>query len=123
MRETKYWTLSVACALVVLVLLGLHMAIMHLPGLLERMFGLRGSPLAWQSLLDRGRDVFFTWTYVLALAAGLFHGLYGVHNALTEVWSGERASRRIGIGCWVAGIVLFAVGTCATVLFHFGVAA
>ena len=117
MRETFYWLLNIVCAVVILVLLGLHMGIMHLDGVLAAVFGAPEKPLSWNNMLERGGSSFFTVTYVVLLATALFHGFYGLRTMLLEYWSGLRAERVITAACWFAGIALFAIGTYVTVSF------
>ncbi len=118
MGETKYWFINFLAGLVVLALLGLHMAIMHLDSLLAMLAPIPARPLEWANMLDRGKDTFFTVTYVLLLASALFHGLYGVRTMMTEYLPSKRAHQVIVTICWTVGVVLFSVGTYATVAFH-----
>lgn len=114
----KYWLVNALCGVVVLFLLGGHMAGMHLDDLLALVFGSSTEPLEWAEVNDRGQSPFFTVSYVFLLGTALFHGLYGLHTILTERWSGRRAARLILYGCWSAGVILFLTGTIATVSFH-----
>lgn len=114
----KYWLLNAVCGVLVLFLLGIHMAVMHLDDVLALVIGTDPAPLDWSRVTLRGESRFFTITYVILLGSALFHGLYGLHTMLTELWSGPRAARLIPLGCWVAGVFLFLVGSIATVSFH-----
>ncbi|MDH3712234.1 MAG: hypothetical protein OET44_00120 [Gammaproteobacteria bacterium] len=120
-NKIKYWALNVFCALVLAVLLGAHMGLMHLPGLLGQINPAWKDPLAWAHVSERGRSAAITGGYVLLLGLALFHGLYGVHTMFTEFFSGERAARRIAAGCWIAGIALFVIGAFSSVIFHISV--
>ena len=121
-RDIRYWAANIVSALVVLGVLGVHMGLIHLDGLLGLINPDWVGPLAWERVLARGESGFFTATYVLLVGTALFHGLYGLHTILTEVWDTPRASLRIAVGCWVAGILLFSVGTVAVLAFHFRLA-
>ena len=116
---TKYWLINAACAVVVLLLLGMHMAGIHLDDVMALIFGSNTEPLSWAQVNARGTSTFMTVSYILLLGTALFHGFYGLHTILTEFWPGPRASRVVLFGCWAAGIVLFLTGSIATVAFHF----
>lgn len=116
MRESRRFALHLAAAVIILVLLGLHMAIMHLDGLLARIAGIAGDPLAWEQVLARGRSVFFTLSYVVLLGAALYHGLYGLHTMIAELEPPPRVRRAVGAALWIGGVVLFGVGTAATLI-------
>ncbi len=113
MRDRTLWTWHVGAGLVILVLLGLHMAIMHLDATL----GLFGTgevePVDWESVVSRMQDLFFTVTYVLLLGAALYHGFYGLRNILLELNPGPGLRRVIDVGLSVGGLALFAFGTWA----------
>ena len=114
----KYWLINALCGVVVLFLLGSHMAGMHLDDRLALVIGSSTEPLVWAQVNDRGQSPLFTISYVVLLGTALFHGLYGLHTILTEHWSGWREARLILYGCWSAGVILFLTGTIATVSFH-----
>jgi len=116
MRESKRFALHLAAAVVILVLLGLHMTIMHLDGLLTRIAGFTGDPLAWEQVLARGRSLFFALTYVVLLGAALYHGLYGLHTMIAELEPPPRVQRTITAVLWIGGVVLFGVGTAVTLI-------
>lgn len=115
MRETKFWILHMAAGLVILALLGTHMAIMHL-GELLRLVGVGpGSPIEFANVAARGRLPIFMVTYVILLAAALFHGLFGLRTILLELTLSPRAERAVTVTCWGVGVVLFLVGAWAAV--------
>ena len=69
MRDRTLWTWHIGAGVVILVLLGLHMAIMHLGATLG-IFGTPGAkPVEWESVVLRAQSLFFTVTYVLLLGA------------------------------------------------------
>lgn len=113
MRDRTLWTWHVGAGLVILVLLGLHMAIMHLDQSLG-IFGVEGThPVEWESVAARAGSLFFTVTYVLLLGAALYHGLYGFRNILLELNPGAGLRRAVNVGLAALGVVLFVVGTWA----------
>jgi succinate dehydrogenase hydrophobic anchor subunit len=117
--QSRYWLWMLLSALVMLILLGWHMAIMHLESLLEHMVSISSQPLAWGDVIARSRNVFITGVYVILLGAALFHGFFGLRTMLAEYWPRKGAEKVINISCWVAGIILFSVGTYTTLSFHF----
>ena len=113
MRDRTLWTWHIGAGVVILVLLGLHMAIMHLDQSLG-IFGTAGAePVEWESVAARAGSLFFTVTYVLLLGAALYHGFYGLRNILLELNPGAGVRRVINVGLTVVGLGLFAFGTWA----------
>jgi len=113
MRDRTLWTGHIGAGLVILVLLGLHMAIMHLDATLG-IFGTPGAePIEWESVVLRVQSLFFTVTYVLLLGAALYHGLYGLRNILLELNPGATVRRTINVGLSLVGLGLFGFGTWA----------
>lgn len=118
MRDTPLWTWHVVAGVVILVLLGLHMGMMHLNGILH-LTGFNpapGGPLDWANVVHRAKQVTFVVIYVLLLAAGLFHGLYGLRNILYELNPGRGLQRFIGAVLVVVGVVFFVFGTWAAIM-------
>jgi succinate dehydrogenase / fumarate reductase membrane anchor subunit len=113
MRDRTLWTWHIGAGVVILVLLGLHMAIMHLDQTLG-IFGTAGAePVEWESVAARAGSIFFTVTYVLLLGAALYHGFYGLRNILMELNPGAGLRKTINVGLAVLGLALFAFGTWA----------
>ena len=110
MRDRTLWTWHIGAGVVILVLLGLHMAIMHL----AQTLGISGAePTEWESVAARAGSLFFTVTYVLLLGAALYHGFYGFRNILLELNPGPGIRRVINVGLTVVGLGLFAFGSWA----------
>ena len=113
MRDQRLWTWHLLAGLVIFVLLGLHMAIMHLDTMLG-WFNPEGlKPIAWESVLQRARMGFFTISYVVLLGAALFHGLYGLRNILCELGPGRGAKGLISVVLALGGAGLFVFGAWA----------
>jgi succinate dehydrogenase hydrophobic anchor subunit len=113
MRDQRLWTWHVLAGLVILVLLGLHMAVMHLDTLLG-WFNPDGlKPIAWASVLERARMGFFTVSYVVLLGAALFHGLYGLRTILFELGAGRGLKGLISVVLALGGAGLFVFGAWA----------
>lgn len=113
MVDKKLWTWHLVAGLAILVLAGLHMAIMHLDAALGIFNPAGGHPIDWPNVLARGQSLFFTLTYVLLLGVALFHGLYGLRNILLELNPGPGLRSVIGWFLIIAGVALFVLGTWA----------
>jgi succinate dehydrogenase / fumarate reductase membrane anchor subunit len=113
MRDQRWWTWHVAAGAVILVLLGLHMAIMHLNAILG-LFNAPGTePIEWTNVVERAKSGFFMVTYVVLLGAALFHGLYGLRNMLFELNPGAGVKKGVDLLFVVGGVALFVFGTWA----------
>lgn len=116
-QERTLWTWQLLTGVVILGLLGLHMVIMHLGGALGlAVFNPAGDhPVDWANVAHRARQAFFTVTYVLLLAAALFHGLNGLRNIVAELAPKPRLERAVSAALKVLGGALFVLGTWAAV--------
>jgi succinate dehydrogenase hydrophobic anchor subunit len=113
MRDRTAWTWHIGAGVVILVLLGLHMAIMHLDATLG-IAGVPGAkPVDWASVVERMKSLFFAATYVILLGAALYHGFYGLRNIVFELNPGRRLRRLINVGLSLVGLALFFFGTWA----------
>ena len=117
-RNLKYWFINAVCGLLVLVLAGMHLFSFHLDDLMALVFSNSTEPLAWAQVSARGTSLAYVIGYIVLLGTALFHGFYGLHTVLTEIWSSQRASAAINILCWLFGLSLFATGVVAAVSFH-----
>ena len=113
MREQRWWTWHVASGAVILVLLGLHMVTMHLDALVGMFNPAGGHPIEWANVIARAKGVGFMVSYVLLLAAALYHGLYGFRNIVFELNIGAGTKQAVGSLLLVAGLGLFIVGAWA----------
>jgi succinate dehydrogenase hydrophobic anchor subunit len=118
MRDQKLWTWHVLAGLVILVLLGLHMAIMHLDAILGIFNPAGGHPVDWANVVARAKSVGFTASYVILLGVALFHGLYGLRNILFELNPAPWLRRVVGVVLLLGGLGLFAYGTWAALASH-----
>jgi succinate dehydrogenase / fumarate reductase membrane anchor subunit len=116
LRGTRYWLLSLAAALVVLVLLGIHMAMMHLDGLLASLVPAWATPLHWAPTLARARSLAFSVGYLLLLTTALYHGFYGLRTLLLELDRGPVWERGVTVGCWLMGGALWVIGSVTTLV-------
>jgi len=115
MRDRTLWTWHIGAGVVILVLLGLHMAIMHLDATLGIFGTADAKPVDWASVVLRMKSLFFAVTYVLLLGAALYHGLYGLRNIVFELNPGGTVRRVVNVGLTALGLALFVFGTWAAV--------
>jgi succinate dehydrogenase hydrophobic anchor subunit len=112
MRETRLWLLSLTCTSLIIVLLGLHFAIMHYSPVFT------GQTIeevrSFQMMLERGRSMAQFVVYILFLAVALYHGLYSLRGIIIELPVARGRNRLIGRGLLLIGLVFFAYGTYVT---------
>ena len=113
MRDRTLWTWHIGTGVVILVLLGLHMAIMHLDATLGIFGTAEVKPVDWTSVVERMQSMFFAVTYVILLGAALYHGFYGLRNILLELNPGPGLRRAINVGLSLVALALFVFGTWA----------
>lgn len=113
--EVGSWTWFILAAIVVFVLLGLHMLIVHMDGILGIFNPAGGSALSWDNVTARGHSGFFTVTYIVLLAAALYHGFYGLRTIIFELGLKEKFQRCWTVTLWIVGVVLFIFGTYAAI--------
>jgi succinate dehydrogenase / fumarate reductase membrane anchor subunit len=113
MRDQKLWTWHLAAGVIILFLLGLHMAIMHLDALLGIFNPAGGHPIDWANVVARGQSLAFTTTYILLLGTALFHGLYGLRNILFELDPAPPLKKALSWVLILVGVGLFIFGTWA----------
>jgi succinate dehydrogenase / fumarate reductase membrane anchor subunit len=113
-RDQRLWTWHIGAGAVILVLLGLHMTVMHLDEIV-RVFSASPdkAPIDWENVQARSQMVFFLVSYVLLLAAALFHGFYGLRNIVFELNPAAGAKKAVNGILVFAGVALFVVGTWA----------
>jgi succinate dehydrogenase / fumarate reductase membrane anchor subunit len=109
-RDHKLWTWHLAAGILIFFLLGLHMAIMHLDALLGLFSPAGGHPIDWENVAARNQSLFFMVTYVLLLAAALFHGFYGLRNILFELGPSATLKKSLSWALILVGLSLFIVG-------------
>lgn len=110
MRESRLWALHLLAGAALLVLLGIHMAIMHYDVILGFLGTAHEPVLAFTAVLARDRDAVMRVLYVLLLGCALYHGLYGLRGVLREIWPSERAGRAVAAAVVIVGLVVFVYG-------------
>jgi succinate dehydrogenase hydrophobic anchor subunit len=118
MRDRTLWTWHLFAGVVILVFLGLHMTIMHLDGSIRIFNTPEGEPIDWANVALRMKSLFFAVTYVVLLAAALYHGLYGLRNILFELNPGAGLRTTVNVVFTLAGLGLFVFGAWAAIASH-----
>jgi succinate dehydrogenase / fumarate reductase membrane anchor subunit len=118
MRETKYWTWHMTTGVVILFLLGLHMLVMHVGGITHLFVPYGGEAVSRVNSLFRDGKLFFTMTYVLLLAAALYHGLYGLRTILFELTLKPAIEKGVTVVMLAVGLGLFGLGAWAAIAAH-----
>ncbi|MBN2290618.1 MAG: hypothetical protein JXQ83_14885 [Candidatus Glassbacteria bacterium] len=108
MRESTLWLLHLLCGAVLVIVLGTHFGVMHVGGLL-------GIPhdevLTFASVSVRSQMPFYLAVYMLLLAAGLYHGLYGLRSIVLEVAAlGTAGQKVLNVLLIIGGWGFFAFG-------------
>ncbi|MDB9823264.1 hypothetical protein OAC89_06165 [Deltaproteobacteria bacterium] len=119
MQETKYWIWHLISSVVILILLSIHMITNHLSCLLGWFNPLGGEPTEWGNILARGKLFFYGIMYVLLLASGLYHGLFGSRKIIFELGISSGFKKLISIFFIIIGVFLFIIGCWATFSFYF----
>ena len=112
MRETRLWSLHLLAIPIIFVLLGMHFAVMHYAPVFYGMSVEEAR--SFEVMIERGRSVAQLVLYILLLAAGLYHGLYGVRGILRELPLTPALSKAVDIGILLFGLFIFALGTYVT---------
>jgi len=111
MRESKLWFLHIVTAVVILFLLGSHMGIMHMGGILK-VFGIGSDePTSADEVFARSQQALFMVVYIVLLGTALFHGLYGLRSIIYELSLPKALEKTVGRLLCVAGIALFIYGS------------
>jgi succinate dehydrogenase hydrophobic anchor subunit len=83
MRETRLWSLHILVLPIIAILLGMHFAIMHYAPVFYGMSVEEAR--SFEVMIERGKSIAQLVLYILLLAAGLYHGLYGLRGILREL--------------------------------------
>lgn len=110
MKSSIGWTWHLLAGVILAFLLGLHMFIMHLDDLLN-IGGAATPAVSFAEVAQRGQQAAFMVTYILLLAAALYHGLYGLRTILFELTLAARLEKLITATFVLAGLMMFIYGT------------
>ena len=112
MRETRLWSLHLLVIPIIAVLLGAHFAVMHYAPVF---YGVSVDEARnFETMIERGRSVAQLVLYILLLAAGLYHGLYGLRGILRELPLTPAFVKLVDGGVLLFGLFIFALGVYVT---------
>lgn len=112
MRETRLWSLHILVIPIIAILLGMHFALMHYAPVFYGMSVEKAREFG--TMIERGKSVGQLVIYILLLAAGLYHGLYGLRGILRELPLTPRLVKVVDYGVLLLGLATFALGTYVT---------
>ena len=113
MKTVITWTWHLLAGVALAFLLGMHMFIMHLDEVFNFFGGAKA--VSFAAVAERGKQASFAISYILLLAAALYHGLYGLRTIIFELTLAPRAERFITAAFVLFGVVLFVYGTSAAI--------
>jgi succinate dehydrogenase / fumarate reductase membrane anchor subunit len=116
MKNSITWSWHLLAGVALVFLLGTHMFIMHLDDVFKFAGGDAAKAVSFAAVFERGKQVSFMVSYVLLLAAALYHGLYGLRTVLFELALAPRIEKMITTLFVVIGMALFVYGAVATVM-------
>jgi succinate dehydrogenase hydrophobic anchor subunit len=112
MRETRLWSLHLLVIPIIVVLLGLHFAVMHYAPVF---YGVSVEEArSFEVMVERGRSVAQFVLYILLLAAGLYHGLYGLRGIIRELPLTPALTKAVDMGVLLFGLLIFGLGAYVT---------
>lgn len=109
MKETAYWTWFIIAASVIFIFGGLHMVVMHL-SVLGIFNPAGGAATDWGNVAFRSQHQFVAFTYIILLAAALYHGLYGLRTIVFELGPKKSFQSLFTLFLWIVGLLLFGIG-------------
>lgn len=112
MRETRLWSLHLLVIPIIFVLLGLHFALLHYAPVF---YGTSVEEArSFSAMIERGRSLAQLVLYILLLAAGLYHGLYGLRGILRELPLTPGLAKVVDGGIVLFGLFIFVLGAYVT---------
>ena len=112
MRETRLWSLHILVLPIIAVLLGMHFAVMHYAPVFYGMSVDKAREFG--TMIERGKSITQLVLYILLLAAGLYHGLYGLRGILRELPLTPVLVKVVDTGVLLFGFIIFVLGTYVT---------
>ncbi len=112
MRETRMWSLHLLVIPIIIVLLGAHFAVMHYAPVFYGVSVEKAREFA--TMIERGKSVTQLVLYILLLAAGLYHGLYGLRGIIRELPLTPALAKAVDWGIVLLWLAIFSFGTYVT---------
>ncbi|NOZ61818.1 MAG: hypothetical protein GXO74_09060 [Calditrichaeota bacterium] len=116
MRESTYWFWHLIAGAVIIVVLGIHSAVMHLDSILQALgFMSAGDVLSYASVMARAKSVAYLVIYLLLTGFALYHGFYGLRSMILELSLPKGVQKLINIVIVIVGLALFVYGAYAVI--------
>jgi succinate dehydrogenase hydrophobic anchor subunit len=117
--ETRYWTWHMAAGIAIFVLLGLHMATMHL-GSLTGFLVADHTEHATSPANSQARDASLglALAYIALLGLALYHGFYGLRTIIFELTLKPQTEKVVTAVLVIVGLGLFGLGAWAAIAAH-----
>jgi succinate dehydrogenase hydrophobic anchor subunit len=112
MRESRLWSLHILAIPFIAVLLGMHFAVMHYAPVFYGMSVEEAR--SFEVMIARNKDIAQFIIYMLLLAAGLYHGMYGLRGIIRELPLTPTLARVVDWGVVLIGLATFALGVYVT---------
>ena len=112
MRETRLWSWHLLVIPIIIILLGLHFAVMHYSPVFYGMSVEESRN--FETMIERGKSVAQLVLYILLLAATLYHGLYGLRGIIRELPMSPAIGKIVDMSIIGLGLFIFAFGTYVT---------
>jgi len=112
MRESKLWSLHILVIPIIAVLLGAHFAVQHYAPVFMGVSVEEAR--SFEAMVERNKDIAQFVVYILLLAAGLYHGLYGARGILRELPLTPTLVKVVDVGILLFGLAIFALGVYVT---------
>ena len=111
MRTTRFRLVHMLAGVVIAVLLGIHMAVIHLNDILC-FFGVGTTdPTSWGAMMERASQGIWASLYIALLAFVLYHAFYGLRGIILEVTTSAKTVRIITWVLITVGIITFIWGS------------
>jgi succinate dehydrogenase hydrophobic anchor subunit len=111
MVKTRLHLIFLLSAVMIAVLLGIHMVVLHLEGIMSLFGGSEVHATDWEPMIGRSMQGLWTALYIALLAFGLYHGLYGLRGIIIEVTTSAKTLRFINWLFIIIGVVVFVWGS------------
>ena len=99
MREVHWKLLQSITAVVIFLFVGTHLVHIHLWG---------GEPTTWASVSERAASIGWVAFYIIILAVGLYHGIFGLRVIVSELSMPLPAIRILNWVLFIVGVCVFA---------------
>ena len=111
MLRTRLHLMFLLSAVLIAVLLGIHMVVLHLEGIVSLFGGSEVRPTDWEPMMGRSVQPLWAALFIALLAFSLYHALYGLRGIILEVTTSAKTVRFINWLFIIVGVVAFVWGS------------